>query len=70
MKKFKVTFIKHSPILGTAKKVVELAEQEYLIENSNLDIQIPSGYEVLSVTAYLDTITQTKNITDAKKITN
>jgi len=57
MKTLKVTFIKSTKIVG-AKQPVQLSEQNYKTDKEKIDIQVPPGYIIMSVTEYLPDITQ------------
>lgn len=54
MIKFKVTFGKASKVMipGTPS-ILQLAEQNYFVEDDKLDIQVPNGYTVMTITEYL-----------------
>jgi hypothetical protein len=65
MKHFKVTFIKVSALQSVSKSVI-LIEQDYFTDKETIEIKTPLGYAVLSITEYLEPVTQL--IDNEKKI--
>lgn len=54
MKRYKVTFIKVTKVIGTGQsQLLYLAEQTYLSDTDKFKIDCPEGYQVASVTEYL-----------------
>lgn len=65
MKRYKVTFIKMTKVLAPGQsQLIYLAEQIYYSENPVFDIQVPTGFQVGSVTEYLPDV----NATGIKKL--
>ena len=64
MKKFKCVFVKYSRVLGLVKApVMNIIEQTYHSETDSFRMEIPEGYELVSVSQTLPDIIN-KNKTD------
>lgn len=58
MKKFRVVFIKVQKILANQNQPVMFLEQTYLTGNKDVQINVPEGFAVFSVTELLPDVTQ------------
>lgn len=60
MKKFKVTCVKTMRVVGPGQSIMMFTEQDYTTDKDGIDINIPGGYQVVSVIEYLPPLIQLK----------
>lgn len=58
MKRFRVTCLKATKILGSPGSVMQFTEQEYVTDKEKIEVLVSPGFAVVSIVEILPAITQ------------
>lgn len=58
MKRFRVTCLKATKILGSPGAVMQFTEQEYVTDKEKIEVMVSPGYAVVSIVEILPIVTQ------------
>lgn len=70
MKKFEAIFIKKAVVLGPGNTVIQTIKQTFFTDQQKVNVPIPDGFQLMSLTEYLPDINLDENDkeTNHKKI--